>query len=282
MRKFLTATDLSARSDRALERAVMLANDHNARLTILHVVDEDLPSTLADSQKDTAKEGIEQHVNSLTVAGSLNVSIKIILGKAYINILEMSDKMGAELIVLGMHREDALRDMFRGTTAERVIRGSRVPVLLVKDRPDNPYRRIMVGVDFSVYSRRAVEFAMGLVPSGEFHLVHAYDTPFRGFLYGHDTQRQIREQHHIQLRKMVEEEMAGLLRRFESSGSAIERVMEEGPVRDVIHRQVKRLKPDLLVVGTHGRIGVAHALLGSLAEDFLSQPPCDVLAVRTW
>ena len=62
-----------------------------------------------------------------------------------------------------------------------------VPVLLVKDRPDNPYQRIMVGVDFSVYSRGAVEFAIGFVPSGEFHLVHAYDVPFKGFLYDRDT-----------------------------------------------------------------------------------------------
>ena len=40
MRKFLMATDLSPRSDRALERAVMLAREHDARLTIVHVVDE--------------------------------------------------------------------------------------------------------------------------------------------------------------------------------------------------------------------------------------------------
>jgi nucleotide-binding universal stress UspA family protein len=186
------------------------------------------------------------------------------------------------MIVLGVHREDAFKDMFRGTTAERIIRGSNVPVLLVKDRPNNPYRRLVVGVDFSVYSRRAIEFAIDFVPSGEFHLVHAYDVPFKGFLYGHDIRKQISKKHQIQFQKMIEDEMAAFLGGFESKGLMIKRVMQEGPAREVIHRQVRRLKPDLLVVGTHGRTGVAHALLGSVAEDLLSQPPCDVLAVKAW
>ena len=41
------ATDLSARSDRALERAVMLTREHGAELTVAHIIDEELPSALA-------------------------------------------------------------------------------------------------------------------------------------------------------------------------------------------------------------------------------------------
>jgi nucleotide-binding universal stress UspA family protein len=282
MNEFLMATDLSARSDRALERAVMLAREHDARLTIVHVVDEDLPAALAENQQNAAEESIRQHINELTAADGLNISTEVIFGRAYIDILEMSEKTEAEMIILGVHREDAFKDMFRGTTAERVIRGSNVPVLLVRDRPNNPYRRIMVGVDLSVFSRRAVEFAFGFMPGGEFYLVHAYDVPFKGFLYGRDTQKQVSKAHQIQFEKMIEDEMAAFLGSLEPKGLMIERVMQEGSAHEVIHRQVKQLKPDLLVVGTHGRTGVAHALLGSVAEDLLSQPPCDVLAVKAW
>jgi nucleotide-binding universal stress UspA family protein len=282
MRELLMATDLSARSDRALERAVMLAREHIARLTIIHVVDEDLPASVADSQKNAAEESIRQHVNALTAADGLHVSTEVIFGRAYIDILKKSEKIEAEIIILGAHREDAVKDMFRGTTAERIIRSSNVPVLLVKDRPNSPYRRIAVGVDFSVYSRRAVELAVGFVPSGEFHLVHAYDVPFRGFLYGSDTRKQVSKQHQMQFQKMIEEEMSAFLDSFKANEPKLQRVMQEGSAREVIHGQVKRLKPDLLVVGTHGRTGVAHALLGSVAEDLLSQPPCDVLAAKAW
>ena len=51
---------------------------------------------------------------------------------------------------------------------------------------------------------------------------------------------------------------------------------------DTITRAVERFAPDLLVVGTHGRTGVAHALLGSVAGTLLADPPVDVLAVRAW
>jgi nucleotide-binding universal stress UspA family protein len=186
------------------------------------------------------------------------------------------------MIILGMHREDAFKDMFRGTTAERTIRASHVPVLLVKDQATSPYRRIIVGVDFSVYSRRAVEFAVKFAPTGQFHLVHAYDVPFKGFLSGQDTRREISKEHEAQFRKMVEEEMATFLSGVEANAPELERIIQPGLVHDVIHRQVDRLKPDLLVVGTHGRTGVAHAFLGSVAEDLLRNPPCDVLAVTAW
>ena len=209
------------------------------------------------------------------------VSAEVRVGRAHVDILEMREKIGAEMIVLGVHREDAFKDLFRGTTAERVIRASSVPVLLVKDCA-GAYRRIMVGVDFSIYSRRAVEFAIKFVPDGEFHLVHAYDVPFSGFLYGRETQEQVSKQHEIQFHKMIDDEMAAFLSGFAPETPKLERVMKQGSAREVIHQQVGQIKPDLLVIGTHGRTGVAHALLGSVAEDLLSDPPCDVLAVRAW
>lgn len=282
MKNLLMATDLSARSDRALERAVTLAQEHGAKLTIAHVVDEDLPETLAESQKTAAKEIIAKHVGTLAAGKLPDISITVFSGRTYIDILELSETAAADLIILGVHREDAFKDMFRGTTAERIVRASNVPVLLVKDRAASPYRQIIVGVDFSVYSRRAVEFAIKFVPGGHFHLVHAYDVPFKGFLYGPDTQRKVSKHHQAQFRKMIDEEMATFLSGLEPNPPRIERMMQEGTTQEVIHRQVEQLKPDLLVIGTHGRAGVAHAVLGSVAEDLLRKPPCDVLAVKAW
>ena len=148
MKKLLMATDLSARSDRALERAVTLAREHSAKLTVVHVVDEDLPASLADAQEKAAKQAIHKHIGGLTAGNGPHISIEVVFGRAYVDILEMSEKTEAEMIVLGMHREDAFKDMFRGTTVERIIRAGNVPTLLVKDRVSGPYRQIIVGVDF--------------------------------------------------------------------------------------------------------------------------------------
>lgn len=282
MKSILMATDLSARSDRALERAATIARDGGGELTIVHVVDEDLPPSLANAQQRAAKETIQGHVDTLTEGNKPSVSIKVVLGRDYVGIIEMSERVDAELIVLGVHRKDAFKDMFRGSTVERVIRVGNIPVLLAKDRVSGPYQRIIVAADFSVYSRRAIEFAVDLAPGGEFHVVHAYDVPFKGFLYGDDTRRTVRKQHEEKFQKMVEEEMATFLFPFEAKTFKLERIMQQGTVRGVIDRQVNLLIPDLLVIGTHGRTGVARALLGSVAQDILRNPPCDVLAVKAW
>ena len=282
MQKLLMATDLSARSDWALERAVKLAHAQDSELTIVHVIDDDLPASLADGQKAMAQDSIHKHVERLTSDNATRVSIEVVFGKPHIAILEASERTGADLIVVGVHRVDAIKDMFRGTTVERIIRLANVPVLLVKDRVKAPYQQIMVGVDFSIFSRRAVEFAVSFVPDGSFHLVHAYDVPFRGFLRGQETREEVTRQHQMAFGKMIEDEMSTFLNSLDGKAPTLARIMQEGTVHEVIHQQIKTLEPDLLVIGTHGRTGVAHAFLGSVAEGLLTNPPCDVLAVKAW
>ncbi len=138
MQSLLMATDLSSRSDRALERAVSIAREAGAKLTIVHVVDDALPPSVADAQEEFARTAIREHARSLTKRGRPQVSIEVVVGRPYAQIFEAAEKSDAELIVLGMHREDTLKDMFRGTTVERVIRTGPFPVLLVKDRCTGP------------------------------------------------------------------------------------------------------------------------------------------------
>lgn len=285
MKKILVATDLSARSDRALERAVSLARDLGAHLTIVHVVDEDLPALLADAQRKAANEAIEGHLKTLNAASGPKISTKVVVGHAYHDILEMAENLEAELIVLGVHRKDAFRefmDIFRGTTAERIIRASNIPVLSVENRVGGPYKRIMVGIDFSAYSRQAVQFAASFAPSAEILLLHAYSVPFQGFLFGQGTRRAFAKQLRSEFEQMVEAEMAAILADEKAKAAKFEHIMGEGEVRTVIRREVRREKPDLLVIGTHGRTGVAHAFLGSVADDMLKEPPCDIVAVKAW
>lgn len=160
------------------------------------------------------------------------------------------------------------------------------PVLMVKTRPQAFYRRMVVGVDFSDCSRRAIDFAARLIPDGEFHLVHAFDVPFRAFLTSDETRREVSKSHQELMDQFVAEEFSALRTVLQATPARLSQVVRQGSVRQVIHEQVDRLKPDLLVLGTHGRSGIAHAIMGSVAEDFLSSPPCDVLAVppnaRPW
>ena len=277
MKNLLTATDLSARADRALERAVRVAEARGAALTVIHVLDDGLRLAEADTRRAAAERAIRDHVGSLAATGGLLIAIEIVGGKKDAAVLDLAAKIDPDLVVLGVHREDALKDMFRGKTVERVIRSVNAPVLVVRDRVAGPYKRAMIAVDFSAFAKRAVEYAAAFVEGGAFHLVHAYHIPFKGLA---DNRIAAATQHDKQYRAAAEAEMAAFLAGLDVPGTDFDVTLRQGPVRQVIDQEFARINPDLLVIGTHGRTGMTHAFLGSVAEDLLCHPHADVLAVK--
>ena len=280
MKAILAATDLSARSDRAIERALMIAQLHQADLHVVHIVDEALPESIAGHQRQAAEENILNHIVSLRARGVPNINTEVLLGKSSRDIVLYARERDVGLIVLGA-RDIAFTGAYRGTTSEKIVRMGNLPVLVVKDRAQAPYQRIAIAMDFSVHSRRAVEFALTLAPDAEFHLIHAYQVPFAGFMYGSATEQQVREQEEQRMKQVVEQEMTVSLRAM-GIDAELNQVSRLGDVRQVLDEEVKRLKPDLIAMGTHGRTGIALTFLGSVAEDVLGNPPCDTLAVKAW
>lgn len=83
---------------------------------------------------------------------------------------------------MGVHRYKT-REMFRGTTAERVVRHGVHPVLVVKDPVTGPYRRVVVvATDLSSHAEAAARTAAQLAPQGEIILLHAVHQPYIAFL----------------------------------------------------------------------------------------------------
>jgi nucleotide-binding universal stress UspA family protein len=281
LRTVLVATDLSPRSDRAVDRAVRLVAP-GRRLVVLHVIDDELPEPIAQASRTDAHRLLREQLDGHPLGAPADYEIDVALGQPAATIIERIDQHEAGLVVIGTHRHGGLLDWFRGTTAERVLRHAEAPVLMVKERPAAPYRRIVVAVDFSVYSRRAVEFARHLVPDGSFLLVHAFDVPFSSTAARQHMTATARARHEATVRRMVDEQLEAFLRTFEPPLPPVRTVMREGAARPVIEAEVEGWQADLLVVGTHGRTGVARALLGSVAAELLRDPPCDVLAVRAW
>ena len=277
--------DLSARSDRALDRSLQLAALHKAHLTVLHVVDEDLPQEVQRRLADSAETQIETLVANADGARAFDISVCVTAGREHLTIIDAAERDGCDLIILGRHRDESTGRPLRGTTMERVLCQGQTPVLVVTDRTDGPYESAMVGVDFSVFSRIAVKVGLDLAPGADVHFVHAFQVPFEGFLSSGAMQSEVRRDRETMLSRIVNGEMDVLLR--ETGPDAAEyrklhRIIRSGEVISVLRSEAARIKPDLIVIGTHGRVGIAHALLGSVAENLLNHPPCDVLAVKAW
>jgi nucleotide-binding universal stress UspA family protein len=128
MRKILMATDLSVRCDRALQRAVSLAGELGPELEIIHVVDEALIEGITRQHEAAAKAAIEQQIGTLPQAKDLTISREVVRGLDCCEFIRRAEEHGFDLIVLGIHRHKT-RQMFQGTTAERVVRYGARPVL---------------------------------------------------------------------------------------------------------------------------------------------------------
>lgn len=281
----LMATDLSARSDRALERAVNIAGQHNARLVILNIIDEDLPASVQDRVRDATLKEIQSSLDRVDGAKVLGPTIDAITGKDYRDILDHADEIGADLIVMGIHRNEAGNKPIAGTTMERVIRKGQQPVLVVPNRTNGAYKKVAIAVDFSAFSRIAIRQALSLAPDAEFNAIHSFHVPFGGFQRGRQTRNAYREAHEHELAQLIEEELDTLICSATTGARPdipFHKIVKQGETQSVIRSEVERLQPDLLVLGTHGRVGLTHALLGSIAETFLNNPPCDVLVVKAW
>lgn len=276
MKSILIATDLSARSDRALDRALMLAREHDARLFVLHVVDGELSQETVNRQQATAANSIRAYLEAR--GGGQEAEVEITVGKPHREILRRAGEVGADLIVLGAHRLAPVDDIFRNSTAWEVLRRSDPPVLLVKDAALQAYRRVTVGFDFSAHAEAALHLAFRFRPE-EIDVVHAYHVPYKGFLYGSDSHSEFREQCQQDLSGAVEAAISS--RRGEFPATVQPRcILCHGETLGSLWQECQKLHSDLLVIGTHGRTGLAHAVFGSVAEFMLRNPPCDVVAVR--
>ncbi len=280
MKEIVVATDLSPRTARAVERAAMLAKEQGAHLTVVSAVDDALPADMARDMAERAKAKIDHQLQVLAQKNGFKATSHIVFGRHFEAILDAANDARADLLVLGRHRKGHVRELFRGSTGERVIRYGRLPVLLVRNIARKPYKRILIGADFSPASERAAGFACQHFKDAALEICHAFDMAFAGLMGGVRTGSKRTAKDEAAIAAMVEEEKRYFLKRLGKPAHNLRFHHVIGQAEEVLRREVRRRKPDLLVLGTHGRGALARAVIGSVAENFLRDPPCDILVVR--
>ena len=153
MRTIIVATDLSARSDRAVERAVKLAEQHGSRLRVLNFIDEDLPLAIQQQLETAARKEIDILLGKLARSKPVDISTEVVCGTIDRDLPLIAEDDDADLLVLGIHRNESGRRPLAGTTIEKTVRRSNRPVLVVSAPVKADYRKVMIGVDFSIFSR---------------------------------------------------------------------------------------------------------------------------------
>jgi nucleotide-binding universal stress UspA family protein len=256
MKRIMFATDFSERSDRALRRAVILARAHDAVLEIVHVVDDDRPRRIVDHEVNDARQLLVNLARSLKDLDGVSCSTQIVQDDPFAGIVKAVAKATPDLLVIGPHRRQILRDAFVGTTAERTIRAASCPVLMVNGPPVGPGATCFRQRTCPRPQRRpsSALTGLGLGAGARSSVLTVFDAPALRLAMSDSMGKEGQEEYLNDLRVDARQSLAAFMARL-GIGQAGKVVRpEETTVANEILKAAEELKADLIVVATQGKV----------------------------
>jgi nucleotide-binding universal stress UspA family protein len=286
----LVCTDFSALARHAAERAAQLARELGAPLTLLHVLPGDALETLRSwfgasgaptRVTEDARQRLEILAGELRAAHGIEVAASLGSGSVLDEILAEAERSDARLVVVGAQGEGVLRRLILGTTAERLVRHSVRPVLIVREAPQVRYANALVAIDFSPGSAGVLAAARAVAPQARPILLTAFEVPFADKLQiaGVD------DATIAGYRQQAEADAAQRLAAFATTAGLgpndWQPLVVEGDASLRIVEQEQAQAADLVVLGKHGRSAREELLLGSVTRHVLGEGVRDVLVTAT-
>jgi nucleotide-binding universal stress UspA family protein len=297
IKHILCPVDFSECSRQAFDQAVAIARRHGADVTVLHVLPE--PSAVPalpygpegpgpfGFETVTRDRALAELKRFLATDHGAPVHYEIAESpNVYKEILQQTSRTAADLVVMGTHGRSGFDYLILGSVAEKTLRTSPVPVLIVPPlMPEGlpvdrgPVRSVLCAVDFSQDSARAVEYAVSIVrrAAGRLTLLHAVEPIPLGYDpkagTGFDVEgyeRGLAESARAQLQTFAPD-AADL--------GELEAIVSRGKAYQQILRVATERQADLIVLGVHGRHALDRLVFGSTAEHLVRRSTCPVLAI---
>lgn len=286
--RILVPTDFSPPSGVACRLGSRLANFLKAGIVVFHAlpgvelleeegrVKRRTQVEILDDVRDQMRGWFETVVPA-ELRQFLGVDFRVKVGEPISEIARAAKRSGADLVLMATQGRSGLAHLFMGSVTAAVLRSIPVPVLALRlgqgECPFTAIHRVLWATDLSSASEWAWQYTLKLadVFAAEVILLHAVRPTKVATLADH-----AREDYLGRLRS----ELGSRQQVVETMGMrAISKVVVGAPA-EVIVAEAEVEQADLVVVGTHGRTGLRHVLLGSVAEAVIRTAPCPVLAVK--
>lgn len=283
----VAATDLSAASRHATDRAALLSRMHDVPLTVVHSISSGMldelrgwagAATDAQAVEDDARKRLGSLGEDLRQRHGARVTDELVVGHPVIEVTRIAEQREADLLVTGTRGTSFVRGVVIGSTAERIAKRSRRPVLMVRQSVREPYRRVLVPVDFSPWSLEAVRLAGRVAPGAALVLMHAVSVPFEGRM----RLSGVPDSSIARYRELGRIDAMGKLQALaDQAGLPPERVRHSTPLGSdpwmLIAEEEQEHDCDLIVIGRQGRHALDELLLGSTTRMVLAECSGDVL-----
>jgi nucleotide-binding universal stress UspA family protein len=282
--KILCPVDFFPASDAAVTYAAGLASHYDAKLHLLHVVSPVVPMAyefpmhtvdITKSLQETSTQELRQ-LQARVSQGGVNVQIGLSLGDVYDEIKRAIKVVKPELVVMGTHGRRGVERWLMGSTTEKLLRHTPVPLLTISAKEERPmanpqFRRILVTTDFSDGTADALAYAFSIAEENESRVTLLHVLP--------DTAANLSGKYRDPLIKGVQKELDGFVPAEARTWCDVVTRVETGVPYRVILKTIEDEQIDLLVMNIHGKGMLDRALLGSNAERVVRAALCPVMLI---
>lgn len=290
--KILWATDGSDESEEALKYVNLLVEKFGSEVVCLSVVDvngferlelsEDIRQELLEFRnrlKEREAQRIKERIANISLFKE-KYSARVETGEPHEVIVKVAEDESASMIALGK-RSLPLKDrIVLGSTTNRVLRSSRVPVLAVRRAVEvaPKFEKILVPTDFSELEEPALNYALELARAFNAKIYFLHVAAFHHSF-------EVTSPHLVdiileQTRRQLANKIDSLDKTLVGSVSIVPHCLFSLRVWIGIVEFAAEEGIDLIVMSTHGRKGISHMFLGSVAEKVISEAPCPVIAIK--
>ena len=293
MRTYIVPVDFSASSNLALDYAIARARRRNAKLVLLHVLsinaliaassDSSGSAELVIKAQESARENARSVMRKLVKRKGLSAKeyrVVFIENLDTANaIAAQARKSRARIIIMGSEGRRGIRRLFAGSVAEATLRATRRPMLIVKrsNLTKPPAKTILVPIDFSKVSEVALKRAKAIAKTEKeaLLLLNVVTDP------EHVVPFYLREEYYSSLIRSEGERIKRLARQIGIAPRQYRSlVIRDRDAARAIANQAKKSRVSMIVIGSHGRSGLKHMVLGSVAEKTLRYATCPVLVFK--
>lgn len=281
-----------------LEKAALLAQENQARLTIVHAIKEfptswnqvyvdDKPIDVKKLVLEDQQERLDKIASSIHSLG-LSPKTRLLEGEPFVEIIRDVIENDRDLVVMTADRKAGWKSFFFGSTVSKMMRDCPCPVLALKPTEHKGFKRILVAVDpvlvgdsHDTLNKAILELASSLakLEGAEIHVVHAWrlvgENMMRGRFLVPDADVDFAVQREFEKRRDLVQDLLA------KTGIPSEHVhLPKGDAVHAIPELVKELGADLLVMGTVCRTGIPGFIMGNTAEQVLGVVECSTLTVK--
>jgi nucleotide-binding universal stress UspA family protein len=276
----------------ALDICISAAKCMKTKLYVLHTIEKfphDYTHLLSRDKHLTMKQRLEEearnNINAMLPKELLETETAVPIirfGKPFLEIIQFAKEKEVDIIAIGTHGRAGVDRIILGSVAERVVRKAHCPVMVVRSRKYIGFKRIIVPIDFSDCSRMALEYAAATARAhrSKLTILHVYEEAFiEPYVRAANTEEEA-DEIMKEIERVNETKYDEFLKTIDLSGVEYEKLLKKGiPKTDIVETAMEQ-QANLIVMGTHGRSGIKHTLIGSTAEEVVRTVHCDIVVVK--